>query len=745
MKIFDKRPLSLILCITLGAFVFSSFYDHISVKASLILLAIFLFIITFIGYFKNNLPTVLLRVVALSSIAAILFSGIYFDLWFKAYDRYEGYVNIKGEIEDFKTSAQRSEILLKTSDIADTPLSEYKLLVYVDSENYYGFSIGSKVELVGKIEAFVSEENFDAKSYYTSHGISGAVNEVAEFSITEVGEYPLSYKIKDFRQSIARRIISNSNADTGGLLCALLLGEKDYLPVGTKLDFSRIGISHILALSGMHLAILSVGLTKLLIFLRVGKKSATLITVFFTAAYMILTGLSLSVMRAGFMLIISSLLFLLARGRDSMTSLFLSVFIICIIEPYAIFDISLWLSAFATLGIVVMSEYQSQKYSKQSFLKWIVTSFLASFFAIAATFAITTLKFDGTSLLAPISTLIFSVLVETFIYVGLVLLALGDFMIIRYPFIFIGNLIIELSKLLSDFDWVYISTNFAVIEILSLIFTLFFFLFFILEIKRKKTVICALIGLLCGIFCLSAILTFSKQSNDSITYYNTTDDRIVFVDEGEILAIDIATYSKGSAYSLYADIANNNLTKIDKYVITHYSYYLDEAIETLSETLLIRKLYIPAPQNITEERIFRSLLKFSAKADLEIIPYFNEDKISFGDASIIPLYNYALGEEKKTLFTIVHKDKVYTYLGGNILDGKTKNMANEIIAGSHTIILGRHKSGDSKFEFSQIFSNLEEIISSEEKINIDKETLNFYFENGTEISFPKRKYALYVE
>lgn len=745
MKIFDRRPLSLILCIMLGAFLISSIYDHWLVRITLILLAIILFISTFISYFKSKLPTALIRVISISSIIAVLFSSVYFDIWFKAYERYEGYVTIYGRIEDFETLNGSSEIILKTTNIDDTPLSEYKLLVYVDNDKFYGFSIGSEIEIVGKIDNFTSRENFDARSYYTSRGISGTVNEVVDFSLKDVGDYPITYKIKDLRESICRRIINSSNADTGGLLCAFLLGEKAFLPTGTKLDFLRTGLSHMLALSGMNLVILFTGLSAFLTFCGVGKKKTTLINIFFTLFYITLTGLSLSVVRAGFMLIVSSILFLLGSSRDSMTSLFVSVTLICIIEPYAVFDLSLWLSAFATLGIVVLGEYQSEKYSKPSFLKWLTTSLLASFFAIAATFAITTLKFDGASLVAAITTLLFSVIGEIFTYAGILVFIFGDFLLIKYPFILIGNFIIESSAILSDLDWIYVSTNFAVIEVLSIVFSVLFFAFFILEVKHKKIAISALLGMLGAIFSLSAILTFANQSNDSIIYYNSEHEHIVFIEDGEILAVDIASYSKGTAYSLYADIANDNITKIDKYVVTNYSYYLENAIDTLTDAILVRELYLPAPQNITEERIFRGILKNSEKSDLKIIPYFNEDIITIGSVAVVPLYTYALGESDDVMFTIMKNGKVCTYLTDGMLEGERKNMASEIIAGSHTIILGRHKSEDSNFEFSQIFSNLEEIISSGEKIDIDKETLNFYFGNGTKITFPKRKYALYVE
>ena len=104
----------------------------------------------------------------------------------------------------------------------------------------------------------------------------------------------------------------NSDAETGGLLGAILLGDRTYLSGQTSLDFSRIGISHVLALSGMHLAILILGIEKLLSLIGISKKARYIITIILTLAYVALTGFSVSVVRAGIMLIIRSLLHLIS-------------------------------------------------------------------------------------------------------------------------------------------------------------------------------------------------------------------------------------------------------------------------------------------------------------------------------------------------------------------------------------------------------------------------------------------------
>ena len=72
-------------------------------------------------------------------------------------------------------------------------------------------------------------------------------------------------------------------------------------------------------------------------------------------------------------------------------------------------------------------------------------------------------------------------------------------------------------------------------------------------------------------------------------------------------------------------------------------------------------------------------------------------------------------------------------------------MASDIIAQSHVIILGRHKSGNSTCEFLRKYDNLEEIIFATSKISIDEETYKYYIDKGTDIYFEVWEKELYVE
>ena len=133
----------------------------------------------------------------------------------------------------------------------------------------------------------------------------------------ERGNGGISVFFDNLRERLSRCVTLFSDSESGALVSALLLGERDLLPDKLRLDFKRIGISHILALSGLHLAILSLGVGKLLSLLKVKKKARLVIIILFILIYMALTGFSVSVCRAGIMIIVSTCFFNSSRPTSA--------------------------------------------------------------------------------------------------------------------------------------------------------------------------------------------------------------------------------------------------------------------------------------------------------------------------------------------------------------------------------------------------------------------------------------------
>ena len=163
MNIFHRRPLSLILCIALGSFAIFTFSESVAIRIALISIYILTFIASFFKVIKRHISTILTRVICVISLITILFSHIYFDVWFDASKRYHDNSEIYGTVEDINYSSYSSQVFIKTESINNTAVSKYNLILYLDyaSDN---LSIVDYIEAYGEIESFSSSADFDAKS-----------------------------------------------------------------------------------------------------------------------------------------------------------------------------------------------------------------------------------------------------------------------------------------------------------------------------------------------------------------------------------------------------------------------------------------------------------------------------------------------------------------------------------------------------------------------------------------------------
>ncbi len=424
MNIFDKRPLALILSVLLAGFVASSTEE---VWLRVLAIAAIPLLISLSVLIKNKRKVLIISTVAL--LISILCSYLYFDFWFYPENRFSGDVEISGEITNLSQSNYGYTMYIRTDHINNAPLSGYNLISYISRDDAAPLKVGNVISFTATLSGFEKDEDFDARNYYSSLGINGKAEISGDIVLVSHRDNIMN-NFSLMRENLRRRAIMQSDSHTGNLVAALLLGERDMLSGQLRRDFKYIGITHVLALSGMHLAILTVGISKLLLMFGVGKRWRDIISIIFTAAYMAFTGFPVSVVRAGVMLIIASLLRLLSRTTDALTSLVLAVFIICVLSPYSIFDIALWLSAFATLGLVVLMEYTQSVERKpdrlSAFLHRISLLVVSSVFAVCATLPFSAFSFDGISILSAISTMIFSPLIELIMYIGTFMLLFGD-------------------------------------------------------------------------------------------------------------------------------------------------------------------------------------------------------------------------------------------------------------------------------------------------------------------------------
>ena len=736
MDIFYKRPLSLILCILLGGFcLFSLSSGTFAVVGFLILLALSLILSKRTGGRLTSLFAV--SALLLSLIAALLY-----PVYFRVHERFAGRVEVVAVVTDITETEYNGRSLdLKTVRIAGRRAGTHRLKMNLTESEAADFSIGSVIAFEGELLAFESTDGFDAEAYYATRGF--AARAIADGDIETVGHKNLP----DFgflREAIERKAVYQSGKEAASLFCALFTGERDHLSEKLRLDFTRIGINHVLALSGMHLAILSALLEKLLRVLGLGKKPRALLLVLAVLFYMAMTGFSASVTRAGIMLIIVSVTFLCSSTRDSFTSLCVAVFLIVLAEPYAVSDLSLWLSALATLGVIAAASlgrrrqrrwcYRPEPRGKRR-IRIILTSAAITVFAISATLAITALTFPGISTLSIITTPIFSFLAEVYIYAGLAALAIGQLLPIGRLLPPIYAITSGIADLFSDWKWAYFSTDFTAVKVLVIISSMVFFSFIVFKFKQKILCALAILSMLIATLTTAGVLTTAEHWRDRLLYYSSDGCECILMQScGELAILDLSSGRAPSRYTVLAAIKQLNAMEVDHLVFAYYTTNLPEKAADTATVALTHRVYLPRPKNDAEREIADEVTRALADSHAEICYYTEDIGLTLGDFTLTRLYSSEYGDgAPRGAAAIERNGESLIYLSSGILeDSAGATVAQEAISSCSHLILGSGgKSYKKSYTFASKLAGIKTLILSGKRLRFSQEAFAFYEENGT--------------
>jgi competence protein ComEC len=161
--------------------------------------------------------------------------------------------------------------------------------------------------------------------------------------------------LEQFRTGLRRNLVSRfsrgENSSWGSLSLALLLGVRDNLDSSLARSYRDAGISHVLALSGMHLAVLS-ALIAFIFKPPLGRKGAAILGAFFILAYVFLVGSQPSLDRAAIMYILGALAVIFSLARNPASILNLAFLIQILVRPESGISISFILSYLALWGIL---------------------------------------------------------------------------------------------------------------------------------------------------------------------------------------------------------------------------------------------------------------------------------------------------------------------------------------------------------------------------------------------------------
>lgn len=316
---------------------------------------------------------------------------------------------IEGRITDYSLCSPDGSIIssdgaaIYLSDIyADGKRIAGKCEIYLPERLASGLKVGDKIAFIGGIRSaeFDFTDSASVRStrnrvYHRAYILSD--NEalgIKETFSSQSGKPKLTERL---RLRLRLVLESNCKGDTADFLYAMTFGDAKYLDSGVKATFRLTGTAHLLAVSGLHVGILSAAVIFLLKRLRLRAPIILAVNTALLAIYCFLCSFTPSVTRAAIMITIALSASALGLRRDALSSASLAGVILLTACPYALGDIGFLLSFAAVFGIILCSDKIRGALSKVMPAR--IASVLAiSLSASAGTFPFMLLYFEGLSL-----------------------------------------------------------------------------------------------------------------------------------------------------------------------------------------------------------------------------------------------------------------------------------------------------------------------------------------------------------
>ena len=372
-----------------------------------------------------------------------------------------------------------------------------KVLIIVRSFPLY--SVGDILEAETFWEKGDKISNFDYNLYLQKNNISLFASYPELVLVGRINKnFVFKKMIIKLRNFLTDVLDFNFSSDSASLAKAILLGDKSDLSYRQRDVFSKSGLSHLVAISGLHISLLSTYCLNLLLSLGYSRRKSFYFVNIFLIFYLSLIAWPPSAFRAYLMGSLSLLSIHLNRKGSVVNVLFFSAFVLLLIKPFLLLvDLGFQLSFLAVLGIIyiypkikefllkTIFKFEIKKYKK--FIVSILDIFGITLSVQIITAPILIRNFEQFSLVAPLSNL-FVLWLVPFIIIFLILGLLLSFL-----FPFLSSLIFALVEIFFKYfnfiaeKSVLIPNSFIYLKIDSIFLVYFYYLFlFYLVLKTKK-------------------------------------------------------------------------------------------------------------------------------------------------------------------------------------------------------------------------------------------------------------------
>ncbi len=475
------------------------------------------------------------------------------------------------------------------------------LINYKGNNNYH---LGDKVIIKGIFKipnTNTTKYLFNYKEYLKSKKIYFIVESTSIIKISN--NKNIYYKVKE----IIINYINNPYLKT------FILGDKSSISKEIIRSYQANGISHLFAISGMHIALLASILEKI-IKKFFNEESRIKIISIFLLLYLLLVGLSPSILRG-------ILFYILFKGnniyyfyikKDNLFLLILSISLL--INPYFIYDIGFKYSYLISYSLLKMSKYLSSNNKIISLLKVSILSFTVSI-------PITIKNYYQINLLSIIYNILYVPFISIIIYpLSLIVLLIKPL----EPFYNLIILLLEKSSL--------ILSNITITEIVfkrlpDYVYIIYFLLIiFYLNIKNKKILLLFFLLLI-----IHLIIPFFDNTYIEVIDVGQGDSTLIHLNNKNIL-LDTGGNNSDLFYNTISPVLKTKgIKKLDYLILTHGDYdHMGEAINLVNNFKVEKVIFNCGPYNDLEQELIKVLDKkkikyYSCIKELKI----NKNKLYF--------------------------------------------------------------------------------------------------------------------
>lgn len=287
-----------------------------------------------------------------------------------------GVIRISGVVEKVSEGTYSKRLMLKKCCINGRRLVN-NIVLEISDNTSYGWSArrGDYVEANVELEASqgmlpvpaaaANPGQFDLRQYYKSLGYLYYIEEPEVISVAG-GKNRIVYRLDSLKTSLKAVYRKCCTATDAGVYAAMVTGDRSDMDSTVSELFSAAGIGHILAISGLHISLIGMGLYRLLRRIGFLCPMSAIVSGIFVVLFGIMTGNSVSATRAIVMFVCAVNAQVLGRRYDILSAVSLSAIILILKNPYVIANSGFLLSFMAIAGVAVVTDGFSVKW-----LKWL--------------------------------------------------------------------------------------------------------------------------------------------------------------------------------------------------------------------------------------------------------------------------------------------------------------------------------------------------------------------------------------